>query len=83
MMQLETIKELYVHELSDLYDAENQILQALPKMSQAASAPDLKKAFEEHLQQTKGQVERLDTIFQQLGEKPERKKCKGMAGLLA
>jgi ferritin-like metal-binding protein YciE len=83
MMQLETIKELYVHELSDLYDAENQILQALPKMSQAASAPELKKAFEEHLQQTKGQVERLDTIFQQLGEKPERKKCKGMAGLLA
>jgi ferritin-like metal-binding protein YciE len=82
-MQLETIKELYVHELSDLYDAENQILQALPKMSQAASAPELKKAFEEHLQQTKGQVERLDTIFQQLGEKPERKKCKGMAGLLA
>jgi ferritin-like metal-binding protein YciE len=82
-MSLATIKDLYEEELKDLYDAENQILQALPKMSQAAHAPELKRAFQEHLEQTKGQVERLDTIFQKMGSKPGGKKCKGMAGLLA
>lgn len=82
-MSLATIKDLYEEELKDLYDAENQILEALPKMSKAAHSPELKRAFQEHLEQTKGQVERLDTIFQQMGSKPGGKKCKGMAGLLA
>jgi ferritin-like metal-binding protein YciE len=82
-MKLETIKDLYVHELEDLYDAENQILKALPKMAEAASSPELRRAFEEHRGQTQGQVERLDRIFQQMGEKPKGEKCKGMAGLLA
>jgi ferritin-like metal-binding protein YciE len=82
-MSLATIRDLYEEELKDLYDAESQILQALPKMSQAAHSPELKRAFEEHLEQTKGQVQRLDTIFQQMGSKPAGKKCKGMAGLLA
>jgi len=82
-MKLETIKDLYVHELEDLYDAENQILQALPKMAEAASSPELKRAFEEHRGQTQGQVQRLDRIFQQMGLPPKGIKCKGMAGLLA
>jgi ferritin-like metal-binding protein YciE len=82
-MKLESIKDLYVEELKDLHDAENQILQALPKMAKAASAPELRAAFEEHQRQTQGQVERLDRIFQQLGARPEGKKCKGVAGLLA
>jgi ferritin-like metal-binding protein YciE len=82
-MKLETIKDLYIHELEDLYDAENQILQALPKMAEAAASPELRRAFEEHQKQTEGQVQRLDRIFQQMGEKPKGEKCKGMAGLLA
>jgi ferritin-like metal-binding protein YciE len=82
-MKLESLKELYVSELQDLYDAEEQILQALPKMAQAASSSRLRSAFEQHLEQTRGQVQRLDTIFQQLGADPKGKKCKGLAGLVA
>src|SRR5438876_6637472 len=82
-MKLESMRDLYVRELADLYDAENQIVQALPMMAQGASSPELKAAFEEHLQQTHGQVARLDRIFSQLGSGPEKVKCKGMAGLLA
>jgi ferritin-like metal-binding protein YciE len=82
-MKLETIKELYISELQDLYDAENQIVEALPKMANAASSPELKSAFQTHLQQTRGQVERLDRIFAKLGFPPRGKKCKGMAGLIA
>jgi ferritin-like metal-binding protein YciE len=81
-MPLSTIKDLYVKELEDLYDAENQIIQALPKMAQAASSPELRTAFEEHLQQTRGQVQRLDEIFQELGANRGGMKCRGMAGLL-
>lgn len=81
-MKLESLRELFVKELQDLYDAENQILKALPKMAKEASEPELKQAFEEHLEQTKGHVERLDQIFEKLGEKSKGKKCKGMEGLL-
>jgi ferritin-like metal-binding protein YciE len=81
-MPLTSLKELYVDELKDLYDAENQILQALPKMAEAATAPRLKKAFEAHLKQTEDQVKCLEQIFEALGEKPAGKKCKAMAGLL-
>jgi len=82
-MKLETIRDLYVEELKDLYDAENQITKALPKMAKAASATELKSAFEQHLKQTEGQVTRLERIFQKLEESPGGKKCKGVAGLLA
>lgn len=81
-MKLETLKDLYVEELHDLYNAEHQITKALPKMVQAASSPDLKSSFEEHLEQTKGHIARLETIFNELGESPKGKKCKGMEGLL-
>lgn len=77
------IKELYVDELRDLYNAENQLVKALPKMAKAANAPELRAGFEEHLEQTKGHVERLEQIFEALGESPKGKKCKGMEGLIA
>lgn len=81
-MSLETMEELYVEELKDLYSAETQIVKALPKMAKAASSPELKQGFEEHLQQTEGHVQRLEQIFDKLGKSPRGKACKGMQGLL-
>jgi len=81
-MKLDSLEELYVEELRDLYNAEHQILKALPKLAKAASSPDLEKGFQEHLQQTKGQVERLDQIFSDLGKSSKGKKCEAMEGLL-
>ena len=76
------LKELYIDELKDLYNAENQLVKALPKMAKAASTNELRQGFEEHLEQTKGHVQRLEKIFQALGESPKGKKCKGMEGLI-
>jgi ferritin-like metal-binding protein YciE len=76
------LKELYIDELKDLYSAENQLVKALPKMARAATSPDLRAGFAEHLEQTKGHVQRLEAIFEQLGEGPKGKKCKGMEGLI-
>ena len=81
-MANETLKDLYIDELKDLYSAENQLVKALPKMAKAATSPDLRAGFEDHLEQTKNHVQRLETIFQQLGESPKGKKCKGMEGLI-
>ena len=82
-MEMESLVELFVDELKDLYSAEIQILKALPRMIKAASSPELKKGFETHLQQTKVHVERLDEIFETLGKSPKGKKCKGMEGVIA
>jgi ferritin-like metal-binding protein YciE len=76
------LKELYIDELKDLYNAENQLLKALPKMAKAATSEELSAGFGEHLEQTKGHVQRLEDIFKQLGESPKGKKCKGMEGLI-
>ena len=81
-MELESLRELFVEQLQDLYSAENQILKALPKMIKAASSEDLKAGFQEHLSQTEQQVKRLEQIFTGLDEDAEGKKCKGMEGLL-
>ncbi len=81
-MRMEDLKDLFVDELKDLYSAENQITKALPKMAKTASSPDLKQGFELHLEQTKGQIARLEQIFEELGESPKGKKCHGMEGLL-
>ena len=67
-MELESLKELYVDELRDLYSAENQLVKALPKMAKAATSKSLKNGFLKHLEQTKGHVQRLETIFKELGE---------------
>jgi len=76
------LKTLYIDELKDLYSAENQLVKALPKMAKAASSDELREGFEKHLEQTKGHVQRLEKIFEALGENPKGKKCKGMEGLI-
>jgi ferritin-like metal-binding protein YciE len=81
-MPLDSLHDLYVEELKDLYNAENQLLKALPRMAKKASAPELKAAFTEHLGVTHTQVERLDRIFTELGVSPKGKKCKAMEGLV-
>ncbi len=81
-MPNKNLKILYVDELKDLYSAENQLLKALPKMAQAASSEELRSGFEEHLEQTKGHVQRLEEIFESLDERPKGKKCVGMEGLV-
>src|ERR1043166_5982370 len=81
-MKLDTLEKLYISELRDLYSAENQLLKALPKMARGASSPELKDAFETHLEQTKGHVERLEELFEQLDESPKGKTCHGMKGLI-
>jgi len=81
-MPMSNMQDLYLHELQDIYNAEKQILSALPKMAQQAQHQELRKAFEEHVVVTEEQVRRLETIFDDLGQKPGGKKCKGMEGLL-
>lgn len=82
-MALSNLHDLYVDELKDLYNAESQLLKALPKMAKAASAPELKRAFEDHLEVTQGHVQRLETIFEDLSIPARGKKCKAMEGLIA
>jgi ferritin-like metal-binding protein YciE len=81
-MKLNTIEDLFHQELKDLYSAENQLVKALPKMAKAATNEELKAGFTEHLEQTKGHVERLNQIGEQLGIKLSGHKCKAMEGLI-
>jgi ferritin-like metal-binding protein YciE len=81
-MQKDSLRELYVNELKDLYNAETQLVKALPKMAKASSNAELRQGFEEHLRQTSEHVSRLEQIFEMLGEKATGKKCLGMEGLV-
>jgi ferritin-like metal-binding protein YciE len=81
-MALRSLSDLFVGELRDLFSAENQLVKALPKLAKAASAPELRQAIERHLEETKGQVRRLETIFRDLDMSPKGKKCKAMEGLI-
>jgi ferritin-like metal-binding protein YciE len=81
-MKLKTLEDLLHQELKDLYSAENQLVKALPKMAKAASNEELKAGFQEHLEQTKGHVERLNEIGEKLGKKLTGHKCKAMEGLV-
>ena len=81
-MSVDSIEKLFTEELKDLYSAENQITKALPKMVTAATSKDLKKAFESHLRETEGQIERLVQICNILGTSPKGKSCEGMKGVL-
>jgi ferritin-like metal-binding protein YciE len=81
-MANEGLRELYIDELRDLHNAENQLVKALPKMAKAASNEQLREGFEEHLEQTKEHVRRLERIFEMLDENPKGKKCVGMEGLV-
>jgi ferritin-like metal-binding protein YciE len=82
MAELDSLRKLYVEEIKDLYSAERQILQALPRMIKAATHPQLKRAFTKHEAQTKKHVQRLEQIARGLGEKPTGKKCVGMEGVI-
>lgn len=82
MSGVTTIDQLFVEELKDIYSAETQITKALPKLVKAATSEELKTAFEEHLEETEGQIERLDQIFQTLNINPKGKTCDGMKGVL-
>ena len=80
---MNSLHELFVHELKDLWSAEGQLVKALPKMAKAASSEKLRMAFEEHFEVTQQQLERLEEIFEELGASPRGKKCEAMAGLIA
>jgi ferritin-like metal-binding protein YciE len=82
MAKVETMEELFLDELRDLYDAEKQLTKALPKMAKAATSPQLRSAFEEHLTQTEGHVSRLEQIFESMDEKSSGKTCAAMKGLI-
>ena len=77
------LRELYVDQLKDLYDAENQLIKALPKMAEAATSDQLRSGFEQHLEQTREHAQRIERIFNSMGEKVKGKKCKGMNGLIS
>jgi ferritin-like metal-binding protein YciE len=82
-MKLQSLQQLFILEIQDLYSAEEQILKALPKMAEKANSPELQSAFSQHLQQTRGQMARLDRIFDQISDvKRDGKKCKGIEGIL-
>src|SRR5436305_14213871 len=82
LMKLESLKGLYLEQLRDLYSAETQIIDALPRMAEAAGSADLRKAFNDHLRQTEEHVRRLERIFQSFQENPKGETCEGMKGLL-
>jgi ferritin-like metal-binding protein YciE len=82
MAKIATMEDLFLDEIRDLYDAERQLTKALPKMADAAASEELRDAFEEHLGQTETHVQRLERIFEELGEKATGKKCAAMTGLI-
>lgn len=77
-----TLHDAFIDELRDSYDAERQLLKALPKLAKAATSPELRAAFESHLEETRGHVDRLETVFEGLGEKVRGKHCDGIAGII-
>ena len=81
-MEIDNLQELLTEEMRDIYNAEVQLTKAMPKMAKKASNPQLKKAFETHLKETEGQIQRLQKIFDKLGKKPTGKKCAAMEGLI-
>ncbi len=81
-MAVKTIEELFIHELSDIYSAEKQLAKALPRLARAAEAEELRTAFETHLEETNGQIERIDQVVELLGIKLKRIKCAAMEGLV-
>ena len=82
MAESTTLHDAFIDELRDTYDAEKQLIKALPKLAKASSSPELREAFESHLEETKGQVERLEQVFASLDEKVRGKHCDGIAGII-
>jgi ferritin-like metal-binding protein YciE len=82
-MELNSFQDLFVNQIEDLYDAELRLIEALPKMADATSSPELRQTFRMHIQETLGHVSRLETIFSKLGKQPKRETCQAMKGLIA
>ena len=82
MAQAGTLHDAFIEELRDTYDAEKQLIKALPKLAKAAASTDLRAAFETHLEEPRGHVERLEQVFESLDEKPRGKHCEGIAGII-
>ena len=80
--KLDTLDDLFLHEIEDLYDAENRILGALPKMRDAASSAEVRNGFERHIAETEGQIKRLEQIFSMIGKSPKRETCEAAKGLI-
>jgi ferritin-like metal-binding protein YciE len=83
MAKQETLRSLFIDELRDIYSAEQQLVKALPKLAKASTSKDLRAAFEDHLEETKGHALRIEQIFQELGEPVKSKMCKGIKGVIA
>jgi len=81
-MKLESLRDAYMDQLRDAYDVEEQLVKALPRMMKACGSPELKSALEEHLEQTKTQVQRLERVFESMGHEAKAKKCVGLRGIL-
>lgn len=81
-MKLQTLHDLFVHKIQDLYDAEHQITQAIPQMMEVATSPDLKMGMEKHLEETRGQIKRLEELCREMGIEPQGKTCTGMEGII-
>jgi ferritin-like metal-binding protein YciE len=83
MAEVNGLRDIYIDQLRDLYDAEHRLIKALPKMAKAADSEDLRSGIEQHLQQTKGHAERIEQIFESMGEQAKAKKCKGIEGIIS
>ena len=81
-MAQKTLQDVFIDEVRDTYDAERQLTRALAKMAKAATAPELKDAFTTHLEETRGQIDRLEKVFEMLGERVRGKHCEGIAGII-
>lgn len=81
--KFDNLEDLLTHEMRDIYDAENRLIDALPKMAETASSPALRRAFSDHLQETRGHLDRLEQAFSDLGQEPARETCNAMKGLIA
>src|ERR1700730_18582379 len=81
-MKIESMEDLFLAEIEDLYDCERRLTKALPKMAKASASPELRKAFEAHLQETQGHVERLERVFSEMGKKPKAETCEAIKGLI-
>lgn len=81
-MRLDSLRDLFVHDLQDIHDAETQLIEALPKMAQHASSPQLQQALHKHLEQTRRQRDRLEQVMSRVGTSPNGVRCKGMEGLI-
>ena len=81
-MKIETMEDLFVEQIQDLYDAEDRLVKALPDMAEVATSDELRRAFQDHLDETRGHVQRLEQVFAEIGQDPKKETCEAMKGLI-